>query len=109
MHHDGLRPLSRPRVHSFEIHLISFSFILLVFLYKDFKAISRLPRCSAASWVNGCGASLAMKKGRAAKQCKMRMAQGCSVATLLNCADNSGAKTLGAGRSEVLWAWRAGV
>ena len=35
-----------------------------------------------------------MKKGRAAKQCKMRMAQGCSVATLLNCADNSGAKTL---------------
>eukprot|EP00913_Durusdinium_trenchii_P001107 g1015.t1 len=35
-----------------------------------------------------------MKKGRAAKQCKMRMAQGCSVATLLNCADNSGAKNL---------------
>ena len=40
----------------------------------------------------------AMKKGRAAKQCKMRMAQGCSVATLLNCADNSGAKKLGIGR-----------
>ena len=39
-----------------------------------------------------------MKKGRAAKQCKMRMAQGCSVATLLNCADNSGAKKLGIGR-----------
>eukprot|EP00435_Cladocopium_sp_Y103_P016655 s3076_g4.t1 len=36
----------------------------------------------------------AMKKGRAAKQCKMRMAQGCSVASLLNCADNSGAKNL---------------
>ena len=36
-----------------------------------------------------------MKKGRAAKQCKMRMAQGCSVASLLNCADNSGAKNLG--------------
>ena len=35
-----------------------------------------------------------MKKGRAAKQCKMRMAQGCSVASLLNCADNSGAKNL---------------
>ncbi|CAJ1427647.1 unnamed protein product [Effrenium voratum] len=35
-----------------------------------------------------------MKKGRAAKQCKMRMAQGCQVATLLNCADNSGAKNL---------------
>ena len=38
--------------------------------------------------------SPAMKKGRAAKQCKMRMAQGCQVATLLNCADNSGAKNL---------------
>jgi len=36
-----------------------------------------------------------MKKGRAAKQCKMRMAQGCSVASLLNCADNSGAKIFG--------------
>ncbi|CAJ1439966.1 unnamed protein product [Effrenium voratum] len=35
-----------------------------------------------------------MKKGRAAKQCKMRMAQGCQVCTLLNCADNSGAKNL---------------
>ncbi len=43
----------------------------------------------------GFHVGFAMKKGRAAKQCKMRMAQGCSVASLLNCADNSGAKNLG--------------
>eukprot|EP00440_Ansanella_granifera_P022392 gb/GFBE01024321.1/.p1 GENE.gb/GFBE01024321.1/~~gb/GFBE01024321.1/.p1 ORF type:complete len:175 (+),score=54.40 gb/GFBE01024321.1/:1-525(+) len=41
-----------------------------------------------------CGACDKMKKGRAAKQCKLRMAQGLSVCTLMNCADNSGAKNL---------------
>mmetsp|Transcript_101259 Transcript_101259/g.179916 ORF Transcript_101259/g.179916 Transcript_101259/m.179916 type:complete len:139 (-) Transcript_101259:52-468(-) len=35
-----------------------------------------------------------MKKGRAGKMSKLRMAQGLSVATLMNCADNSGAKNL---------------
>ena len=51
-------------------------------------------RSSAFFWAQGkiWARRAAMKKGRAAKQCKMRMAQGCSVATLLNCADNSGAK-----------------
>lgn len=33
---------------------------------------------------------------------KMRMAQGCSVASLLNCADNSGAKPLGL-ETHILW------
>eukprot|EP00933_Yihiella_yeosuensis_P050383 TRINITY_DN4817_c0_g1_i1.p1 TRINITY_DN4817_c0_g1~~TRINITY_DN4817_c0_g1_i1.p1 ORF type:complete len:139 (-),score=49.28 TRINITY_DN4817_c0_g1_i1:133-549(-) len=35
-----------------------------------------------------------MKKGRAAKQCKLKMSMGLSVCTLMNCADNTGAKNL---------------
>ncbi|CAE8650587.1 unnamed protein product, partial [Polarella glacialis] len=36
----------------------------------------------------------AMKRGRAGKMCKLRMAMGLNVCSLMNCADNSGAKNL---------------
>eukprot|EP00408_Alexandrium_pacificum_P044416 CAMPEP_0171246918 /NCGR_PEP_ID=MMETSP0790-20130122/48217_1 /TAXON_ID=2925 /ORGANISM="Alexandrium catenella, Strain OF101" /LENGTH=32 /DNA_ID= /DNA_START= /DNA_END= /DNA_ORIENTATION= len=32
-----------------------------------------------------------MKRGRGGKQAKLRMSVGCAVATIMNCADNSGA------------------
>merc|ERR1719498_1791410 len=35
-----------------------------------------------------------MKRGRAGKAAKLKMSVGCCVATLMNCADNSGAKNL---------------
>eukprot|EP00928_Gymnodinium_smaydae_P084473 TRINITY_DN6774_c0_g1_i2.p1 TRINITY_DN6774_c0_g1~~TRINITY_DN6774_c0_g1_i2.p1 ORF type:complete len:838 (+),score=160.74 TRINITY_DN6774_c0_g1_i2:2-2515(+) len=34
-----------------------------------------------------------MKRGRGGKQAKLKMSLGCSVATLMNCADNSGVET----------------
>ena len=74
------------------LHLESLlTFLNLHFAYLSLRFIGS----------KGCGKEKAlsdvlikMKKGRVTKQCKMRMAQGCSVATLLNCADNSGAKNL---------------
>merc|ERR1711933_284283 len=35
-----------------------------------------------------------MKRGKAGRVAKLKMSLGCAVATLMNCADNSGAKNL---------------